>query len=345
MSPPKTLLLGIETSCDETACSVVAEGHQVLASVVASQVDLHRKFGGVVPEIACRAHLQAIIPVIDEALTRAQVSLSDLAAIAVTYTPGLVGALLVGVSAAKALAWTLGIPLVGVNHLEAHVYANFVVHRRIELPFVALVASGGHTTLYQGEHVLDMRLLGGTIDDAAGEAFDKVASILELGYPGGPEVEKLAREGDPKAIDFPRSFLGKDSYDFSFSGIKTAVLYYCHGQNVAQPRRKLSFSRQELADIAASFQEAMVDVLVGKALQAARNTAASSVLLGGGVCCNRALRERITREASDQGLALYYPPAELCLDNATMVAGLGWELLRRGRLAPPELAAVSELQL
>ncbi len=344
MSLSQTLLLGVETSCDETAASVVADSKEVLSNVVASQVNLHQKFGGVVPEIACRAHLESIIPVVDEALNGAGVELSDLTAIAVVNTPGLVGALLIGLSAAKALAWSAGIPLIGIDHLHAHVYVNFMVHEGIELPFVALVASGGHTGLYYGEELLDMRRLGGTIDDAAGEAFDKVASILGLGYPGGPEIEKLAREGEPTAIRFPRAFLGKDSYDFSFSGIKTAVLYHCRGQDFSQAEMDLSLDRQQLADVAASFQAAMVEVLVAKALYAAQRMRVKSLLLGGGVCCNRALTELMAEKACVSGVPLYFPPPELCMDNAVMVAGLGYQMLARGQVASLNLSAMPELQ-
>jgi N6-L-threonylcarbamoyladenine synthase len=321
------LVLGIETSCDETAAAIVADGEQILANVVASQEDLHGRFGGVVPEIASRAHLARFLPVLTSALSQARLDLQAMDAIAVSNRPGLVGALLVGLSAAKTLAWALGCPMVGINHLEGHIIAA-LMGEKPEFPLVALVASGGHTSLFLSTSLTQHRLIGQTTDDAAGEAFDKIASILGLGYLGGPLVEKAARGGNAGAFDFPRSLLGDDSLNFSFSGVKTAVLYHITGQDAARPPKNLSPG--EVADVAASFQEAVVDVLVEKLLRAARREKIRAVVLGGGVAANKTLRDRVSEAAHAEGLNFYVPPLNLCTDNAVMVAALGYHKLKAG---------------
>jgi N6-L-threonylcarbamoyladenine synthase len=288
-------ILGIETSCDETAAAVVANGKQVVSSVVASQIKLHEKYGGVVPEIASRAHVENILPVISEAIDGAGITPEQIDAVAVANQPGLTIALMVGVTAAKTLAFGWGKPLVAVNHVHAHLQSALLEAESIELPAVALIVSGGHTNLYDAESAIDLQLIGRTIDDAAGEAFDKVATILGLPYPGGPNIEKIAKEGNPKAIRLPRSLLDKENLDFSFSGLKTAVLYHCQGQDMKGENRVANMSRQEIADIAASFQAAVIDVLVKKTQRAAKQIGARSVLAGGGVACNGALREAMQK--------------------------------------------------
>ncbi len=338
-------LLGIETSCDETAAAVVAEGRRTLASVVASQIPLHRKFGGVVPEIASRAHLQAILPVVEEALAQAGVEPRQLDGVAVTVRPGLIGSLLVGVSFAKALALLWDRPLVAVDHLLAHIYACFFAHPGLESPLVALVVSGGHTSLYLVEEPTRTTLLGATTDDAAGEAFDKVASILGLGYPGGPAIEQAARGAQPTALRFPRTLLGEGSLDFSFSGIKTAVLYHCFGQDASEskrsetPLRRREVPADEQASVAAAFQEAVVEVLAEKCRRALTQTGLRRLAVSGGVAANARLRQRLGQSAQEGGWTVAFPPKELCTDNAVMVAALGAELLRRGEVASPEVAA------
>jgi N6-L-threonylcarbamoyladenine synthase len=331
-----THFLGIETSCDETAAAVFTDDLRVLSNVVASQTDLHARFGGVVPEIASRAHLRNLLPVIDEALARAGITLKDVGCVAAHYTPGLVGALLVGVSAAKMLTVALGVPLVGVNHIHAHVYACRLAAGRDIFPCVGLVVSGGHTALFRCDSALSLKLLGGTRDDAAGEAFDKVAAILGLGFPGGPAVEREAAAGDPKVYDFPRTFLDDDRLEFSFSGLKTAVLYACHGQNVAKADPPPPGEKR--ADLAASFQEAVVDVLVGKCRQALRRTGLTRLAVGGGVSANKRLRARLGEMCADLGAELFIPPPSLCTDNAAMAA-LAVEKWKRGEFAPPDLDA------
>ncbi|MHC4154792.1 MAG: tRNA (adenosine(37)-N6)-threonylcarbamoyltransferase complex transferase subunit TsaD [Planctomycetota bacterium] len=319
-------ILGIETSCDETAAAVVADGRVVRSSVVASQHKLHEKYGGVVPEIASRAHIENIYPVIAEALEQAGVKRDEIDAIAVANQPGLTIALVVGVTAAKALAFAWEKPLIAVNHLHAHLQSAMLAEVKLELPAVALIVSGGHTCLYDCESPLELELLGSTIDDAAGEAFDKVAAILKLPYPGGPSIEKAARHGNPKAIDFPRSMLGRDSLDFSFSGIKTAVLYYCRGQDMKGEDKVGSMTEQEIADIAASFQAAVIDVLVKKTQRAAKRIRAKTILLGGGVAANSELRSALQEmcDASKPAKKLLVAPKQYCTDNAVMVASLAY---------------------
>jgi tRNA N6-adenosine threonylcarbamoyltransferase len=334
------LVLGIESSCDETAAAVVRAGREVRSSVVGSQAAVHARYGGVVPEIAGRSHLRAMLPVIDRALDEAGVGLDELAGVAVTSRPGLIGSLLVGVSAAKALAWARGLPLVGVHHIEAHVYAAAMERDPLPFPALALVVSGGHTALYRARSPLEVEPIAGTLDDAAGEAFDKVAHILGLGYPGGPAVARLAEEGDPRAYDFPR-YRPKDGRPgFSFSGIKTAVLYHVRGQDALAPTPPPE-AIPDRADVAASFEEAVCDVLVEETVRAARRERLDTVLVGGGVACNRRLRAALSERARAEGLCAIFPSPACCTDNAVMIAGLGWHLLRAGRTAALDLDAAA----
>jgi len=325
-------ILGIETSCDETAAAVVADGKVVKSSVVASQVKLHEKYGGVVPEIASRAHIEKIYPVIKEAIEQANVAKDDIDAVAIANQPGLTIALVVGVTAAKTLSFAWDKPLIAINHLHAHLQSAIMSEESLELPAAALIVSGGHTSLYDYHSPLEPELLGSTIDDAAGEAFDKVASILKLPYPGGPSIEKAAAGGNPKAIKFPRSMLGRNSLDFSFSGIKTAVLYYCRGQDMKGENKVDSMSGQEIADIAASFQSAVVDVLVKKTKRAAKKIGAKTILLGGGVAANSSLRTALQDmcDLSAPPIKLLVAPKQYCTDNAVMVASLGYYKFKAG---------------
>jgi len=328
-------ILGIETSCDETAAAVVTDGRIIKSSVVASQVKLHEKYGGVVPEIASRAHIERIYPVVGEAIKQAQLSKEDVDAIAVANRPGLTVALIVGVTAAKTLAFLWDKPLIAIDHLHAHMQAAILNTDKPELPAVALVVSGGHTSLYDYRSPLEPKLLGSTIDDAAGEAFDKVASILNLPYPGGPAIEKIAEKGNPNAIDFPRSLLDRDSLDFSFSGIKTAVLYYCRGQDMKGRNRVDSMTGRQIADIAASFQAAVVDVLVEKTRRAAEKINAKTILLGGGVAANKSLRAALRKlcDRPEQSKKLVVSPKQYCTDNAVMVASLAYYKFKAGLFA------------
>ncbi|MBM3464774.1 MAG: tRNA (adenosine(37)-N6)-threonylcarbamoyltransferase complex transferase subunit TsaD [Armatimonadetes bacterium] len=320
------VVLGIETSCDETAAALLRDGREVVSSVVASQADMHRAYGGVVPEIAFRKHLELVNPVLDETLRKGGLDWPDVNGVAVSNGPGLVGALLVGVASAKVVAGLLEVPLIGVNHLEAHVYANFLQHDDITFPLVCLLVSGGHTIiLHMPSHGMYQHL-GETRDDAAGEAFDKVARLLGLGYPGGPVVDRLARDGDPHAIAFPRAWMGEDSLEFSFSGLKTAVRNF---------RKKSPDARVE--DVCASFQDAVVDVLVGKTMRAAARMGVRTVLMAGGVACNGRLRERMQEDCERRGLALRYPRPGLCTDNALMVACAGHHQLMAGQRSGLEL--------
>ena len=334
----ETLILAIETSCDETAAAVVAEGRLIKSSVVASQVKLHERFGGVVPEIASRAHVESILPVVRDAMEQAGVTADQIDAVAVANQPGLTIALMVGVTAAKTLAWAWEKPLIAVNHIHAHLQSAMLEQPdEIELPAVALIVSGGHTSLYDAESCLDLRLLGKTIDDAAGEAFDKVAAILGLPYPGGPSIEKAAKQGNPKAIAFPRTLLDKESLDFSFSGLKTAVLYHCQGQNMKGENKVASMTPHQIADIAASFQAAAVDVLVEKTRRAVIKVGAKTILLGGGVAANSTLREAMQTLAARENVRLMIAPKRLCTDNAAMVASLAFYKYKAGQFAPMTL--------
>jgi N6-L-threonylcarbamoyladenine synthase len=334
-------ILGIESSCDETAAAVVRNGREVLSSVVASQTKLHEKYGGVVPEIASRAHLENIQPVVREALEKSGVTAEEIDAVAIANQPGLAIALMVGVTAAKTLAFMWQKPLVAINHLHAHLQSAMISAECIGLPAIALIVSGGHTSLYEAQSPLELTLLGSTIDDAAGEAFDKVATILGLPYPGGPNIEKTARSGNPKAIDFPRSLMGKDSLDFSFSGLKTAVLYYCQGQDMKGENRVSQMTPQEIADIAASFQQAAVDTLVTKTKRAAKQLHAKTVLMGGGVAANSALREGMLAMCEKNKLALLVAPKPLCTDNAVMVASLAYYKYAAGQFAGLDLEPIA----
>ncbi len=333
--PKHVTILGIETSCDETAAAIVTDGRNVRSSIVASQTKLHEKYGGVVPEIASRAHIENILPVISEAMKQAKASKDDIDAVAIANRPGLTIALVVGVTAAKTLSFMWGKPLIAINHLHAHLQSALLGEEHLGLPAVALVVSGGHTSLYDCESPLELTLLGSTIDDAAGEAFDKVATILRLPYPGGPSIEKIARNGNPKAIRFPRSMLGRGSLDFSFSGLKTAVLYHCRGQDMKGADRIDQMSEQEIADIAASFQAAVIDVLVKKTKRAGDRIGARTVLLGGGVAANSALREALKRmcDRSRPPLKLLVAPKQYCTDNAVMVASLAFHKYQAGLFA------------
>lgn len=335
-------ILTIETTCDETAAAVVTDELRVLSSVVASQDELHRRFAGVVPEIAARAHVERILPVIDEALRRAGVALTDLDAIAVANTPGLAGSLLVGVVAAKTLCAAVGKPLVAINHLHAHVYACRMAAGRDVFPCVGLIVSGGHTSLYQCSAPTEFTYLGGTIDDAAGEAFDKVAAMLGLAYPGGPAIARAAIHGNPRAFQFPRALRGEsDRLDFSFSGLKTAVRYA-----IAGPGRpdfsKVQLGERQVADLAASFQEAVVDSLVSKTLLALQRTQLTRLCVGGGVAANRLLRERLQSAAAERKFELHLAPPELCTDNAVMGA-IAFERLKAGKTESLDLDALPGL--
>lgn len=329
------LLLAIESSCDETAAAVIDHDRHVLSSVVATQHELHERFGGVVPEIASRAHLERILPVIDEALRRANSSLEDLGAIAVATHPGLVGSLLVGLTAAKTLALVLNIPLLSINHIEAHIYACRMAACREVFPAVGFVVSGGHSNLYDCRSPVEFKLLGSTTDDAAGEAFDKVAQILGLAYPGGPQIEVIARQGDPSAVNFPRAFLNDARLDFSFSGLKTAVLYAAKGTPGARAQ-PLPLTPQRVADLAASFQAAVIETLVGKCDQALKQTGRKTLLVGGGVAANGLFRQQLGNLADRRGIELIIAAREHCTDNAAMGA-LGWELWERGMTSPLDL--------
>ena len=332
-------ILGIESTCDETGAAVV-DGTKVRSNVVASQVDLHARYRGVVPEIASRAHIENILPVVREALDGAGIGLADVNAVAVAHRPGLIGSLLIGTTAAKTMAWALGKPLIGVDHVHAHLYSVCLDgSANIPMPAVGLVCSGGHTALYHVRDFLEIELIGSTIDDAVGEAYDKVAAILGLGYPGGPIIDRLSEEGDARAIAFPRSLLDRESLDFSFSGLKTSVLYHVRGYQGKQ-RNARTLSALEVRDVAASFQAACVDVLLEKLRRAVRKCNASSVIVGGGVSANRGLR----RAMEDFALPVFFPSMQYCTDNAAMTAGLAHVLLAAGRTSELDLDAIPHSQ-
>jgi len=331
------LVLGVETSCDDTAAAVLQDGRTILANVVSSQDQVHGPYGGVVPELASRQHIKSVLPIVDGALKKAGVTLKDLDGIAVTYGPGLVGSLLVGLSLAKAMSFRTGIPYVGVNHLEAHLLAIHLEHE-VAFPYIALLASGGHTLLYNVRGVGEYAHLGGTRDDAAGEAYDKVAKMMGLGYPGGRIIDDLAKSGDAKAVRFPRAKLKKSAYEFSFSGIKTAVWHYLKTQNREQVEN-------HQADIAASFQEAVVDMLVMPTIKAATANGVGRIVLSGGVAANSRLREKMKEKSEAEGLQLFYPAPKFCTDNGAMIALAGYHWLRRGRRDDFRLNADADLTL
>ena len=337
MAAGHATILAIESSCDETAAAVVRDGREVLSSVISSQIPLHARFGGVVPEIASRAHVENISPVVQEALERAGCGLADLDAVGVTYGPGLVGALLVGVSYGKALAYSAGLPLVPVNHIEGHVSANYIAHPDLVPPFICLVVSGGHSHIVRVEDYGVYTLLGQTMDDAAGEAFDKAARVLNLPYPGGPLLDKLSREGNPHALKLPRVHT-EGRYDYSFSGLKTALINAVHG---------LRQRGEEIpaADIAASFQHAAVELLSDKAMLAATETGAKTVALAGGVASNSELRNTMNDKCQRAGMRLVMPPPVLCTDNAAMIGSAAFYRLMKGELAGLDLNAVPSLKL
>jgi N6-L-threonylcarbamoyladenine synthase len=331
------LVLGIESSCDETAAAVLADGRRLLSSVIASQDAIHAPYGGVVPELASRRHLEVVVPVVERALTEAGVRLPDLDGVAVTQGPGLVGSLLVGCAVAKSLAYVHRLPLVGVNHLEGHIYATFLTEDPPEHPFLALVVSGGHTALYRARAPLEYALVGQTRDDAAGEAFDKVAKLLGLGFPGGPVIERVAAGGDPKAITFPLAQMSDGAPDFSFSGLKTSVSLYV--------KRHAPLAGAEIADVAASFQAAVVKMLVRKTVKAALHHGVKRIVLTGGVAANSRLRESLEAAAIEHGLRLHIPPRHFCTDNAAMITVAGTARLAVGERAPLSLNAIPDLAL
>ena len=325
-------ILGIDTSCDDTSAAVVVDGRQVLSNAVNSQIKLHHPYGGVVPELASREHIRNIVPVVNEALSTANLEVEDLDGIAVTIGPGLIGSLLVGLYYAQGLAYVNQIPMVGINHLEGHILSIFLEEQVPAFPFVALTVSGGHTSLYHVKQFGDYTLMGQTLDDAAGEAFDKVAKILGLGYPGGVIIEKLSQSGEKNKIDFPRAYMSPESLDFSFSGIKTSVALYVKKWRESQENR----TQVDTADIAASFQEAVVDVLVHKLMKASEKAGVSSVVLAGGVACNQTLRNRLIEAASEMDLEVYYPRAQYCTDNGAMIAVAGYHRILHGERAALE---------
>lgn len=337
----QSLTLALETSCDETSAAVVANGRTILANIISSQVPTHQKFGGVVPEIASRKHIENVIPVIDQALSEAGTTLADIDAIGVTYGPGLVGALLVGVATAKTLAFALNKPLIGVNHLEGHIFANFLAHQDLKPPFVALVVSGGHTSLIHLKDYNELVLLGQTRDDAAGEAFDKIARVMNFPYPGGPHIDNAAKAGNPQAIAFPRAFAvqeGENKFAFSFSGLKSAVLNYL---NSAKQRDEMV----SIPDVAASFQAAVVDVLVMKTIMAAEQVGVDQIVLAGGVAANSSLQTEMAAQTTERGFKLFYPPSVLCTDNAAMIACRAYYQYLAKDFADLHLNAVPSLKL
>lgn len=338
MKDGKLLTLAIESSCDETAAAVIAEGREVLSNIISSQIEIHKQYGGVVPEIASRHHLNNVNTVVDQALEEAGVTIDDVDMIGVTYGPGLVGALLIGLATAKAYALAADKPLIGVHHIHGHICANYIQHKELEPPFMALVISGGHTNIVEVEDYNTCRVLGGTRDDAAGEAYDKVARVLGLGYPGGPLIDKIAREGDPEAVEFKRVFLEKGSLDFSFSGIKTGVLNYINSEK--QAGREIN-----VPDVAAGFQAAVLDVIVAKTVGAAVDMGKDKIVLAGGVAANSMLREMLEKECTKHGLKLYYPAPVLCTDNAAMIGCAAYYKYMAGERDDLTLDAIPNLKL
>ena len=330
------LTLAIESSCDETSCGVIKDGREILSNIISSQIDIHRRFGGVVPEIASRKHVESINLIIQEALDYAKVSFKDIDFVSVTQGPGLVGALLVGLSAAKSIAYSLDIPLVGVNHIEGHVCANYIEHKELKPPFICLIVSGGHTYLIDVKDYNTYTLYGRTRDDAAGEAFDKVARAMGLPYPGGPFIDKLAAEGDKEKIEFPRVFLDDKTYDFSFSGLKTAVLNHL---NAAKQRGE----EVDIKDVAAGFQQAVLDVLVEKSFRLAKELGRDKIVIAGGVAANKGLRNMLEERGSKENVGIYYPSPMLCTDNAAMIGSAGYYNYINGKTSPFDLKVMPNL--
>lgn len=338
MKKEDIITFAIETSCDETSCAVLKGGRKVLSNIISSQIEIHRKFGGVVPEVASRKHIESINLIIQQALDEAKITFDDIDLIGVTRGPGLVGALLVGISSAKAIAYALNKPIIGVNHIEGHVCANFIDHKDLEPPFTSLIVSGGHTYLAQAKGYTEYELVGRTRDDAAGEAFDKVARSLGLSYPGGPLIDKLSKEGNPNAIDFPRVYLEPNSYDFSFSGLKTAVLNYLN-----QAKQK----GQEIVvkDVAASFQQAVIEVLVEKAIRLAKERRSSKIVMAGGVAANEGLRNMMEQRGKEENIKILYPSRVLCTDNAAMIGSAAYFNYIKGQVSDYHLNVVPNLEL
>ena len=332
------ITLAIESSCDETSAAILRGGREVVSLVISTQIPIHQKFGGVVPEIASRKHIVNIMPVIEETLQKAKLELKDIDQIAVTYGPGLVGALLVGVSAAKALAFTLDVPLIGVNHLEGHIFANFLSHPDLKPPFMSLVVSGGHTSLVHVKDYNSFKLMGQTRDDAAGEAFDKVARVMGLPYPGGPQIDKLAKEGNPLAIDFPQAMKNEENFEFSFSGLKSAVLNYLNSMQ----QKHIEINK---ADVAASFQHSVIEVLIAKAMQAVQEAHCDTLVLAGGVAANSSLESRLREAADKAGIRFCFPNKLLCTDNAAMIGCRGYYKALAGFKSDYYLNAVPGLGL
>lgn len=334
----RKIILAIESSCDETSAAVVVDGREVLSNVIASQIDTHTKFGGVVPEVASRQHIEAINAVVTEALEEAKVTLEDIDAVGVTYGPGLVGALLVGLQYAKGLAYSLGVPLIGVNHIEGHICANFIEHKDLKPPFVCLVVSGGHTFIVYMKDYGVFEILGETRDDAAGEAFDKVARAIGLGYPGGPKIDKISKEGNENAMKFPKANFHDDTLDFSFSGVKSAVLNYLNKMNMAQ-------QDVNKADVAASFQKAVVDVLTDNVIETCKRRKVNKIAIAGGVASNSALRKSLTEAGSKLDIDVLFPSMILCTDNAAMIGSAAYYELLKGNVADLNLNAKPNLRL
>lgn len=334
----RKVILAIESSCDETSAAIVINGREVLSNVISSQIEIHEKFGGVVPEVASRKHIEVINAVVEEALEKADMKLSDLDAIGVTYGPGLVGALLVGLQYAKGLAYSLDLPLIGVNHIEGHICANFIEHKDLKPPFVSLVVSGGHTFIVYVKNYGEYEIIGETRDDAAGEAYDKVARAIGLGYPGGPKIDKLSKEGNPNSISFPRARFHDDTLDFSFSGLKSAVLNYLN---------KKSMQNEEVnaADVAASFQKAVVEVLTDNAMVTCEKRGIDRIAIAGGVASNSGLRENLINKGNEKGIKILFPSLELCTDNAAMIGSAAYYQWELGNVSTMDLNAKPNLKL